>query len=59
MEPVITVEGFKVLQDPEESRNLLGAYYETLGFHVVQATDISSAVKDKAQQSAQSVEGNR
>jgi hypothetical protein len=34
MEPVITVEGYKVLQNPEESRRLLSAYYETLGFHV-------------------------
>ena len=59
MEPVITVEGFKVLQDPEESRSLLGAYYETLGFHVVKATDASAAVKDKSQQTVQSVEGDR
>ena len=35
MEPVVTTEGFKVLQNPEESRSLLGAYYESQGFHVI------------------------
>jgi hypothetical protein len=35
MEPVVTKEGFKVLQNPEESRTLLGAYYESQGFHVI------------------------
>jgi hypothetical protein len=35
MEPVVTTEGFKVVQNPEESRDLLGAYYESQGFHVI------------------------
>ena len=35
MEPVVTPDGYKVLQNPEESRSLLGDYYERQGFHVV------------------------
>ena len=35
MEPVITSDGFKVLQNPDQARNLLSAYYEKLGFHVI------------------------
>jgi hypothetical protein len=35
MEPVVTTEGFKVLQNPEESRSMLSAYYESQGFHVI------------------------
>ena len=49
MEPVITEEGFKMLQDPQESRSLLSAYYETLGFHVVGNDDYSSTKKVKEQ----------
>lgn len=35
MEPIVTVEGFKLLQNPEEAWSLLKAYYETQGFHVI------------------------
>jgi hypothetical protein len=35
MEPIVTNDGFKVVQNPEESRKLLGAYYESQGFHVI------------------------
>ena len=35
MEPIITPEGFKILQNPDESRNLLSSYYTTIGFNVV------------------------
>jgi len=37
MEPVVTPDGYKVLQNPEESRSLLGDYYERQGFHVIPA----------------------
>ena len=45
MEPVVTVEGFKLLQNPEEARSLLIAYYETLGFHVAESPTASQNEK--------------
>jgi hypothetical protein len=57
MEPVITVEGYKVLQNPEESRSLLSAYYETLGFHIINNPESSATSKiPEAQSSIQSAQ---
>ena len=36
MEPILTPDGYKVLQNPEESRSLLRDYYERQGFQVVE-----------------------
>jgi hypothetical protein len=35
MEPVITHEGYEVLQNSQKSRDLLSDYYRSLGFRVV------------------------
>jgi hypothetical protein len=56
MEPIVTEDGFKMLQNPEESRSLLNDYYTSLGFKVADACDAdpgfsnmdSSAVSSKA-----------
>jgi hypothetical protein len=45
MEPVVTPEGHKVLQNPEESRSLLRDYYERQGFHVVEGPGEAARAK--------------
>jgi hypothetical protein len=51
MEPVTTIEAFRLLQNPDKVQDMLAAYYETLGFHVVKATN-SHASEIKPAQAA-------
>ena len=48
MEPVVTPDGYKVLQNPEESRSLLVDYYERQGFHVVHGPGEAAHSKDSS-----------
>ena len=41
MEPIVTVEGYKILQNPEEAWRLLKDYYEKLGYHVVDPSTVA------------------
>ena len=43
MEPIITIEGYKLQQNREEMRRLLSEYYRKLGYHVVGMPDMSPA----------------
>jgi hypothetical protein len=46
MEPIVTPERYKVQQNPEESRSLLGDYYERRGFYVVLGPEVAARSKN-------------
>lgn len=35
MEPIVTIEGYKILQNPEEAARIVKEYYEKLGYNVI------------------------
>jgi len=45
MEPIVTVEGFKILQDPAQAWRLVSDYYKALGYHVVELPAIPKIEK--------------
>ena len=44
MEPIVSIEGYKILQDSEAAFRVVKEYYEKLGYHVIDPypTTISS-----------------
>jgi hypothetical protein len=58
MEPVTTIEGYNVIQSPDKSRSMLGAYYESLGFRVIKLPETKPVEKKSVNTSAQPAENH-
>lgn len=49
MEPIYSAEIYKLVNNPEEARKLLTAYYQRLGYHVVGMPDLRTTAAGEKQ----------
>ncbi|MEO8404227.1 MAG: hypothetical protein ABI480_06520 [Chitinophagaceae bacterium] len=50
MEPIITLDGFKMMQDSEKSRSMLNDYYYSQGYTIVTPKSKQPEEDNKANQ---------
>jgi len=49
MEPLMSLEGFKILEDAQRSRDLLNQFYQEQGYTIAQTKQAPHNIHDKFQ----------